>query len=338
MPASAMKRLSFTLGALALMAMGAEAQTPSDWKAPRNSFGQPDLQGTWNSGSLTNLERTAQYKDLIVPDAQAEQAARQRYAANQRAQARTDQSAGAPTDRNSNAGYNAFWLDRGSTLGKVKGTYRSSWIVDPPDGRIPFSAEGRKLAAAAEARLGYSDPESRPLPDRCIASVGRNGPPMMNGLYNNHFQIAQSPTHVVIHAEMMSNARIVALTDRRQPSAIAPFFGDSIGRWEGDTLVVETTSFNPYHSWQDHPAFLSDKAKVTERFTRTAADELLYEFTIDDPTFYSQPWKGEMTWVRDGEISYEFACHEGNYAMPGILAGARVFEAQGRPLEQGAGE
>jgi hypothetical protein len=333
-----MKRLIWTAAALGLLTMTAEAQTPSDWKAPRNSFGQPDLQGTWNNGSLTSLERGAQYKDLIVPDAQAEQAARQRYAANQSAQARTDQSTGAPTDRNSNAGYNAFWLDRGSTLGKVKGTYRSSWIVDPPDGKIPFSAEGRKLAAAAEARLGYSDPESRPLPDRCIASVGRNGPPMMNGLYNNHFQIAQSPTHVAIHAEMMSNVRIVALDDRHQPAAIAPFFGDSIGRWDGGTLVVETTNFNDYHRWQDHPAFLSARAKVTERFTRVAADELLYEFTIEDPTFYSQPWKGEMTWVRDGEISYEFACHEGNYSMTGILAGARVLEAQGRKLEQGEGE
>jgi hypothetical protein len=161
---------------------------------------------------------------------------------------------------------------------------------------------------------------------------------MMNGLYNNHFQIAQSPTHVVIHAEMMSNARIITLTDKHQPAAIRPLFGDAIGHWEGATLVVETTSFNDYHSWQDHPAYLSAKAKVVERFTRVSEDELLYEFTVEDPTFYSQPWKGEVTWRRDGEISYEYACHEGNYAMPGILAGARVLEAQGRPLEQGTGE
>jgi len=194
------------------------------------------------------------------------------------------------------------------------------------------------LAAASEARLGYSDPESRPLPDRCMASVGRNGPPMMNGLYNNHFQIAQSPTHVVIHAEMMSNARVVALTDKHQPAAVAPLFGDAIGRWDGNTLVVETTNFNDYHRWQDHPAYLSANARVTERFTRVAEDELLYEFTVDDPTFYSQPWKGEMAWRKDGEISYEYACHEGNYALQGILAGARVFDAQGRAQVQGTGE
>ncbi|MGH6910643.1 MAG: hypothetical protein ACREEG_10685, partial [Phenylobacterium sp.] len=248
---------------MALLVMTAEAQTPSDWKAPRNSLGQPDLQGTWNSGSLTNLERTAQYKDLIVPDAEAEQAARRTYAANQRAQARTDQSTGAPTDRNSNAGYNAFWLDRGSTLGKVKGAYRSSWIVDPPNGKIPFSAEGKKLAAAAEARLGYSDPESRPLPDRCLATGGRTGPPMITGLYNNHYQIVQTPGYVMVHTEMISHARVIPLRREHETSAAAihPLFGDSVGWWEGDKLVIETTSFNPYHAWQDHPAYLSAKAK-----------------------------------------------------------------------------
>jgi hypothetical protein len=330
-----MKRIILTASLLALAAAaGLPAAAQQAWKAPRNSFGQPDLVGTWNNASLTNLERSAQYRDLVIPDDQAEQVARQRYAANQRAHAPTDQSTGAPTDRNSNAGYNRFWLDPGSTLGKVKGTYRSSWIIDPPSGRIPFSPEGRRLAAENEARLGYSDPESRPLPDRCIASLGRNGPPMMNGLYNNNFQIAQSPTHVLIHAEMMSNARIVTLDGKHQPGAIRPFFGDSIGKWDGDTLVVETTNFNDYHRWQDHPAYLSANAKVTERFTRVAEDELLYEFTVEDPAYYSQPWKGEATWRRNVEISYEYACHEGNYSMAGILAGGRVLEAQGRPLDQ----
>ena len=157
---------------------------------------------------------------------------------------------------------------------------------------------------------------------------------MMNGLYNNHYVIAQSPTAVVIQAEMMSNARVIELTDKHQPAAISPLFGDAIGHWEGDTLVVETTNFNQYHFWQDHPAFLSQTGKVTERFTRVSDKELLYEFTVNDPTFYSQPWKGEMTWRIDGERSYEYACHEGNYAMQGILQGARVLESQGRKLDQ----
>ncbi len=324
----------FLLGIAMLAAAPAIAQPAEAWTAPRTAIGHPDFQGTWTNSSLTTLERSAQYRDLVVPDGQAEEIQRQRSAANQRAQARTDQSAGAPTDRNTAAGYNRFWTDPGASLGKVKGTYRSSWIIDPPNGRIPFSAEGRKLADAGEARLGYSDPESRPLPDRCMASIGRNGPPMMNGLYNNHYQIAQSPTHVAIHAEMMSNVRIIPLGATHQPAAIQPLFGDAIGKWEGDTLVIETTHFHPYHAWQDHPAYLSATARVTERFTRVAQNELLYEFTVDDPTYYSQPWKGEMTWTLDKERSYEFACHEGNYSMPGILQGARVLEAQGRPLDQ----
>ena len=311
---------------------GPEAET-SVWKAPRNSFGQPDIGGTWSNASLTSLERSPQYKELVIPDVQAEQIARQRYAANQRALAPTDQSTGAPTDRNLGVAYNRFWDEPGATHGRVKGTYRSSWIIDPADGKIPFSAEGRKLAAAGKARLSYSDPEALSLADRCMASIGRNGPPMMNGPYNNHYVITQSPTHIAIHAEMMSNVRIVALTDRHQPAAIRPLFGDAIGRWEGDTLVIETTNFNDYRRWQALPAFLSASAKVTERITRVSEDELLYEFTVEDQTFYSQPWKGEMTWRNDGERSYEFACHEGNYAMQGILQGARVLESQGRPVE-----
>ena len=325
--------VSLCLAAMAPGVPGVLAQAPG-WSPPRTAFGHPDFQGTWTNASLTTLERSGQYSTLAVPEAQAAEIERQRYAANQRAQSRTDQSSGAPSDRNTAAGYNRFWTDPGASLGKVKGTYRSSWIVDPPDGRIPFSAEGRKLAQAGEARLGYSDPEARPLPDRCMASIGRNGPPMMNGLYNNHYQIAQSPTHVAIHAEMMSNVRIIPLTDRHGPPAIRPLFGDAIGRWDGDTLVIETTNFHPYHARQDHPAYLSETAKVTERFTRVAENELLYEFTVEDPTYYSQPWKGEMTWTLDAERSYEFACHEGNYSMPGILQGARVLEAQGRPLDQ----
>jgi hypothetical protein len=321
-----------------ILAPAVQPALAQQWTPPKTSFGQPDLQGTWTSASLTGLERTAQYKTLIIPDEQAEQVQRQRYAATQRAQAPTDQKTGAPTDRNTANGYNRFWLDPGTTLGRVKGTYRSSWIIDPADGKIPFSPAGKKLAAAGEARLNYDGPETRPLPDRCMASIQRNGPPMINGLYNNHYVITQSPGAVAIHAEMMSNVRIVPLTDHHQPAAIHPLFGDAIGHWEGQTLVVETTNFNPLHAWQDHPAFLSETGKVTERFTRTGEKELLYEFTVEDPTYYSQPWKGELTFWSDGQKSYEYACHEGNYAMAGILRGARVLEAQGRPLEQGTGE
>jgi hypothetical protein len=133
---------------------------------------------------------------------------------------------------------------------------------------------------------------------------------------------------------MISHARVIPLKREHQPAAIGPLFGDSIGWWDGDALVIETTNFNDYHRWQDHPAYLSANAKVTERFTRVADDKLLYEFTVDDPAFYSQPWKGEITYWNDGANIYEYACHEGNYAMEGILQGARHREALGLPLDQ----
>lgn len=329
---------SFSMAVLALAVIasgqGANAQSESGWKPPKTSFGHPDIQASWTTTSATGLERPREFERLIVPDAEALAYQRSRYDREQDAQARTDPDSGAPDDRNTRAGYNRFWLNPGTALGRVKGSFRSSWIIDPVDGRIPYSEEGRRLAEAAEARLGYSDPESRPLPDRCMASIQRNGPPMINGLYNNHNEIVQGPDAIVIRSEMMSNARIVRLTDEHGPAAVHPLFGDSIGRWEGDTLVVETRNFHPYHSWQDHPAFLSERGAVTERFTRVADDELLYEFTVDDPTYYSQPWSGEMVWRDEGEKTFEYGCHEGNYAMEGILRGARVLEAQGRPLDQ----
>jgi hypothetical protein len=133
---------------------------------------------------------------------------------------------------------------------------------------------------------------------------------------------------------MISHARIIPLKRPHEPAALAQLFGDPIAHWDGDVLVIETTNFSPYHSWQDHPAYLSPTAKVTERFTRIADDQLLYEFTVDDPVFYAQPWKGEIAYWNDGKRIYEYACHEGNYAMDGILQGARHREALGLPLDQ----
>ena len=157
---------------------------------------------------------------------------------------------------------------------------------------------------------------------------------MINGLYNNHYQIVQTKDAVMIMSEMITWARIVRMDQPHNPNAIHPLFGDAVGHWDGGALVVETTGFAPVRAMQAVPANLSESAKVTERFTRVSATELLYEFTVDDPVFYTQPWKGETTWRSEGEAVYEYACHEGNYAMEGILKGARVREAKGLPLEQ----
>ena len=236
-------------------------------------------------------------------------------------------------------GYNAFWIDPGTRFGVVKGETRTAWITDPPNGKIPYSDAGRKLAREGEAKLGYSDPESRPLPDRCLATGGRTGPPMINGLYNNHYQIVQTPTHVMIHTEMISHARVIPLATAHQPSAAAihPLFGDSIAHYEGDKLVIETTNFNPYHAWQDHPAYLSGKRQGhRDASAASSKDELLYEFTVEDPAFYSQPWSGEITYWNDGERIYEYACHEGQLRDGRHPPGRARARGQGPAARPGA--
>ena len=325
--------------AVALACVAAPAAfAQATYQPPRTPDGKPDLQGTWTNASITTLERADRYKSTVLTPEEVEKATLEHP---QLVRMRTEDIANTPAtglltgrDLLMGRGYNAFWIDPGTRFGVVRGQARTAWITDPPDGKIPYSEAGRKLAHAGDERLGYSDPESRPLPDRCLATGGRTGPPMVNGLYNNHYQIVQTPGHVLIHTEMISHARVIPIGKPHQPAALAPLFGDSIGWWEGDTLVIETTSFNAYHSWQDHPAYLSATAKVTERFSRVAEDQLLYQFTVDDPAYYSQPWSGEVAFWNDGEAIYEYACHEGNHAMEGILRGARHREALGLPLDQ----
>lgn len=331
-------RLGACLGSALTAASVFAVASAQSYSPPKAADGHPDLQGVWTNASITTLERADRYKSTVLKPEEVEKATNEHP---QIVRLVTEDSANTPRtglltgrDLLMGRGYNAFWIDPGTRFGVVKGETRTAWIVDPPSGKIPYHEAGRKLAHAGEERLGYSDPESRPLPDRCLATGGRTGPPMINGLYNNHYQIVQTPDYVLIHTEMISHARVIPLDGKHKPAALHPLFGDSIGRWDGGTLVIETTNFSPYHKWQDHPAYLSETAKVIERFTRVSGKELLYEFTVDDPTFYSQPWKGEITYWADGERIYEYACHEGNYAMDGILKGARVREAKGLPLEQ----
>jgi hypothetical protein len=328
--------------AAGLMVFAAPGLAQAAYVAPRANDGHPDLQGVWTNASLTTLERADRYPSTVL---KPEEVAKLQATHPQTVRIVTEDSANTPKtglltgrDLLQGRGYNAFWIDPGDAFGVVKGETRTAWITDPPDGKIPYSVEGRKLATAAEHRLGYGGPENRPLPDRCLATGGRTGPPMVNGLYNNHYQIVQTPGAVVIHTEMISHARVVPLKEggrtAHDPDAVRKLFGDSIGWWEGDTLVIETTNFHDWHSWQDHPAYLSQHATVTERFTRVGEHELLYAFMVDDPVFYAKPWKGEATWRGDGEKIYEYACHEGNYAMSGILEGARHREKLGLPLDQ----
>jgi hypothetical protein len=300
------------------------------YKAPRTPDGKPDLQGIWSSASLTSLERAPGYggskafDQLVIPDQEVRRLVEENYYTKQFAiQAQpSDLSQGAFTDRDANRGYNAFWIDPGAEYGRVNDEWRSSWITSTNDGRIPYSAEGR---AARQSRMAQvrasrnSGPETRTLGDRCLISyAGQAGPPMVNGMYNNHYQIVQTPAHVMINTEMNHDARIFSIGGEPRPDTVKPWFGDSVARWEGETLVVETRNVHPTQSRGGYVP-LSPQGKVTERFTRKSDQVMLYEFTVDDPAFYTEIWKGEMPLRLSTEEIYEYACHEGNHALPGIL-------------------
>jgi hypothetical protein len=303
------------------------------YRVPHNAFGQPDFSGIWTNASVTQLERPTQFKSLTLTEAEArtlEKGYEQAVAADAKP---SDPKAGAPSAGADPGGYNTFWIDPGTKVGRIKGQLRSSWLVEPADGKLPYSPEGRRLFLAEVRKIsGAADnPEYRQVAERCLLGFGSTGgPPMLNVLYNNTYQIQQDRDHVVILIEMDHDARIVRLTDRTHPPAnIRQWMGDSFGWWEGDTLVVETTNFNPGEVLRPGiptTIFVSKDAKVTERFTRVSATQILYEFRVEDPTAYTRTWRGEMPLNATKGPVYEYACHEGNYALPSILRGARRAE------------
>ncbi|MBT8146105.1 MAG: hypothetical protein KJN90_04585 [Gammaproteobacteria bacterium] len=299
------------------------------YQPSRTPDGKPDLQGNWSNASITTLERNTRYQNLVLSTDEVMRAT-QEHPQNVRLETDDNLVPGELLDGSDLArgrGYNAFWIDPGTNFGNISGEYRTSWIVDPPDGRIPYSEPGLAYRAALRQKnSSFDGPESRPLAERCISTNMRVGPPMINGLYNNYYQIVQTPDYVMIRTEMVSHARIVPIGKKHRMAIQAPMFGESVGYWDGDTLVVETTNFHPLQ--EETSISLSHDARVQERFTRTSDDQIVYEFTIDDPDFYSQPWRGEVSFRNVPEAVYEFACHEGNYALSGILAGARRAELE----------
>jgi hypothetical protein len=283
----------------------------------------PDLEGLWTSTSLTELERPKAFATLTVSDAEAR-------AYEQR---RPDEFANTDIDdiggRQTEAG---FWTV-GAKLARIDGKARTSWLIDPPDGRLPYSAQGQAARAReAKARSDSANPETRTVSERClIAGWAAAGPPMLNGPYGNEYQIVQTKGAVAIHMEGVHDVRIVRLNAPHLPAHIRPWLGDSIGRWDGESLVVETTNFNAGDAFKTPMGMLiSADAKVTERFTRTGPQTLLYDFTVDDPATFTRPWRAQMVFAASKGPIYEYACHEGNYSLPGILAGARREEAEAR--------
>jgi hypothetical protein len=293
---------------------------------PRTPDGRPDLQGVWDFSTLTPLERptTLAGKEFLTD---ADAADFERQAAARRAVADS-----APLPPGQVGGYNQFWYEPGS----VSTDKRTALIVDPPDGRIPpLTPEAQKRADAHRQRLRQpaAGPEDRDAPERCLLGYN-SGPPMTPGGYNQNVQLVQTAQHLVIHNEMVHDARIVPLDDRpRLPSTIRPWLGDSRGRWEGDTLVVDTRNFsdqtwNQFNRWN----WASDEnMHLVERFTRVDANTLTYEFTVDDPTTWTRPWTAVVRMTMAQGQMYEYACHEANYGMFGILRGARLGESAKAP-------
>jgi hypothetical protein len=297
------------------------------YSPPRTPDGKPDLQGMWTNSSITTLERNNQALPLVLDAEQVKRMESQREQQNVAQNARTNVSEGAPVAGRDPGGYNAFWLDRGMKVGVVNGKARSSWITEPANGKMPISDEGRARIKTILAKRNEEGPEGMNPADRClVGSRGSGGPPMLNNIYNNTYQIVQTPGAVMIDVEMMHDARIIRIGEKHKPDAVKQWLGDSVGHWDGDTLVVVTRGWNRWHGDYE-PVYLSEKATVTERFSRTGKDEITYAFEIDDPVFYTQTWKGEMVFNPSGPV-YEYACHEGNYALHGILSGARILEAK----------
>ena len=309
------------------------ATAQDSWEVPRTASGVPDLQGVWDSATITTLERDPALGDILIVDSEEALRLEQTSALNvltESDNAPSDPNRAPPTDGDTDAGYNAFWIDPGTRLAQIDGEYRTSFIVDPPNGRIPYTAAAGQAFMAYGKSSGYDGPEQRPLGERCMVGFGSTGgPPMLPVLYNNHYQIVQNDKYVMILVEMNHDARIIRLDSSHLHEDYKPWLGDSVGHWEGDTLVVETRKFHPQQSFRfaiKHSLYLPPTAKVTERFSRTGPAEILYEFTVEDITAYSQPWTAQIPLRAAEGALYEYACHEGNYALTGILAGARRVE------------
>ncbi len=303
---------------LVVSAVG-QAQTPTKkYSAPRTADGQPDLQGVWTNATVTPMERPVEFagKAFFTP---AEAVAWERSIVEKNNVDKRPKDAAADVA----AAYNDGWYDRGTHVVK---TLRTSLIVDPADGKLPAMTElGQKRVAelAEQRRLHPADgPESRALTERCILWP-MAGPPMVPGPYNNNYQILQTADSLIILIEMIHDVRIIPLTKTPHlSSAVKSWMGDSRGHWEGETLVVDTTNFTGKSRFRG----TGENLHLTERFTRTDADTILYEFTVNDPENYTKSWTAQLTMGKTNARVYEYACHEGNYGMEGILAGARAAE------------
>jgi hypothetical protein len=323
------KGLPFVIAALAsVLTMTAHSgESSTRYRVPRLADGKPDLQGVWTNQTATPMERATELGERRAFTA-AEAAAIGKAAVD------AVEADALPSDPNKKieaasslppiGNYNLFWTDRGMSVAMIDGEARTSMIIEPSNGRIPPLTRAA-LDRMTSTKIGRSNdgPEGRQLGERCLLSFGyASGPPMLPVMYNSYYQIVQSPGYVVILVEMVHDARIIRIDDEHVPGSIRKWMGDSVGHWEGDTLVVETRNFRAEQNFRGS----SEQAVITERFTRVAADQIVYRFTIDDPGTFTAKITGELPFTPANGNIYEYACHEGNYALPGILSGAREEE------------
>jgi hypothetical protein len=324
------------LTVLFLFAVGLlNAQTPADAKAgakktftmPRTKDGHPDLQGVWTNATVTRMERLPEFNGkLNLTDEEASKFEKKDHDDSEERPDKDGVVLGGQVFSGANAGYNVLFIDRGNELARVDGMKRSSLIIDPPDGRVPavVPRDGNAPRARNASFGNYDDVKNRPASERCLVGFGStSGPPMMPVLYNNNYQIVQTPDAVMILVEMIHDVRVIRMHGTHAPPEVRQWLGDSIGHWEGDTLVVDTTNFSDKNRFRGSGANLH----VIERFQRVDPNTILYRVTLDDPTTWTKPWTMEYPFTATKGPVYEYACHEGNYAMEDILGGARRMEA-----------
>ncbi len=290
--------------------------------APRTSFGAPDLEGVWSTLTATPLERPPTFDG---PTTTEERAAVFAMASPDAFTSDMSDGVGARQSE---------WWEFGGGMTRINGEIRTSLIVDPPDGRMPYSDAGRATLRQlqGEVMTGFDGPEARPATERCLAGgSGSTGAPLFVPRYNANYQIVQTQDHIVILAEQNHDARIIRLDKKPQPDGMRRWMGYSLGRWEGDTLVVETTGFVPGDAFKPAtPILVGHNARVTERFTRISEREILYRFHVEDPETFSRPWSAEMLLAATAGPMFEYACHEANLSMANMLAGGRAVE-RGKP-------
>jgi hypothetical protein len=309
-----MLRRTFFGALLAAAATPALAAKP--YRAPRTAYGAPQLEGLWTNATYTELERPKEFATLTTTPDEA------------RAwEAKLSKTGGVniPVEKDVVGQAQSEFPETGSGLSRIRGEIRTSHIVDPPDGQIPWSEAAKKdLRIGDFGRFRYDNPEERSHNERCLAAAS-TGAPILSSEDANVMQILQTRDHVVIFTEKYHDARVIRLPGAPTMRGPRSWLGESVGHWNGETLVVVTDGF-PDHLVMAHgdDLFLSAKSRVDERFTRIAPGEILYEFTVTDPYLFKQPWRGEMVFKTSPGAIFEYACHEGNYSLPTILTAARL--------------